>query len=70
MCTMGANGSSVFDAITNGWKRGVLDHGNSFVVSLPADFVDEYDVQPGDDVAIREGDGEETVLELHFGGQE
>lgn len=68
MWGMGANGSSVYDHITNGWKRVVSEIGDSRGVTLPAEFADDNDIQLGDNVAIREGDGDETVLELHFGG--
>lgn len=67
---MGANGSSVFDTITNGWKRVVTEVGDSKAVTLPADFADGNDIRLGDSVAVRESDGDKTVLELHFGGEQ
>jgi len=66
---MGArNGSSIFDLITNGWKRKLFDRDTrgSLAVGIPADYVDEHGLEPGDNVAIRERDGGENGLELYF----
>lgn len=66
---MGArNGTSVFDLITNGWSRTVRDNGDGeLFVSIPAEFRREHGIEQGDDVAIKEGDGEGPVLECRFG---
>lgn len=65
---MGArNGKTVYDIITSGYRREVTSIGSNGTlgVSIPANFVDEHEIQRGDDVAIREKDGK-AVLEIHF----
>lgn len=63
------NGQSVFDIITNGWRRKVLglDGGNVIGVSVPADFARDNGIEPGQDVVITKAESQERpVLELHF----
>lgn len=66
------NGRSVFDIITNGFRRTVADlNGNGQpAVSLPSDWVDQHNVEIGDEVAIKPSDDDDRVLELHFGDDE
>lgn len=66
---MGArNGQTVFDLITNGWSRKIVDRNasDSPHVNIPAQFVREHDIEIGDQVAVKRQDGESPVLELHF----
>lgn len=67
---MGANGSSVYDIITNGYNRTVTEIGNSIYVAVPSEFAEEHDIKQGDKVAIQELDGEEIALGVHFGNDE
>lgn len=64
----GRNGQSVFDLLTNGWRRKVtlLNGEGTLAVSIPAEYQRERSIERGDDVAIRPADGGEGVLELHF----
>jgi hypothetical protein len=64
---MGRNGSSVYDQITGGWKRTVISmngHDSPGFI-LPGEFVDEHDVEIGDDLALVESDTKDGVLEVH-----
>jgi bifunctional DNA-binding transcriptional regulator/antitoxin component of YhaV-PrlF toxin-antitoxin module len=62
------NGVSVYDLITSGYRRTVLDlNGQGDAgLTIPSEIVDEYDIRIGDEVAIREKDNDSAVLEVHF----
>ena len=60
------NGQSVYDQVTNSYPRTVIQpNGNSLGVIIPAEFVEENDIELGDDVALVPGE-ESEVLEMHF----
>lgn len=64
----GRNGRSVYDMITNGWRRNTTKatpHGG-ININVPADFCEQHDIEPGDEVAIKEKDEKDGVLEYHF----
>lgn len=67
---MGArNSTSVFDQIMDGWGRKLFDRDGkgNLAVSIPAEFVREADLEPGDDAAIREiDDVDGKGLEIYF----
>lgn len=66
------NGKSVYDVITNGYRRTVADlNGNGQrAVSLPSEWADEQNIDIGDEVAVKPADEKTGVLELHFGNNE
>lgn len=61
------NGESVYDIVTDSWRRSVaqMNGSGSVGIYIPAEFAEEYGIEVGDDVAIREREGE-GILELHF----
>lgn len=69
---MAIDGRRVFDIITNGWKRTVIEVGGngSLGVSIPADATDDLNIDQGDDVAIRPKESDDKVLELYFDADE
>lgn len=62
------NGQTVYDIITDGWSRKVSDFNGrgSLGISIPANWVEEHNVELGDHVAITKQDGNKPILELHF----
>jgi len=60
------NGHSIFDIITDGWRRTVFDRKYGFGVSIPADFAEAHEIDSGQEVAIHEPEDKEGVLEIHF----
>lgn len=61
------NGQSVFDLVTDCWRRKVTDGGNgAHQVTIPAEYHQKHDIEIGDVVAIKPADEQDGVLELHF----
>jgi hypothetical protein len=72
MSTNGANGKSIYDLITNGWKRTVCEFGssNTKYVSIPGEVAEANDIEKGDDIALREPDDDSCDLQIHFNSDE
>lgn len=62
------NGQSVFDILTDGWRRKViqLNSEGTLVISIPLEFRDDLGVEKGDEVAIKPSDDQDGVLEVYF----
>jgi len=61
-----SNGETVFDVVSDSYQRSVVELSKHTVgVSIPVDVKDEFDINQGDDVVMKE-QSERQVLELHF----